>query len=216
MELTAPQQDSLTELINIGYGRAAASLSDLTGHRIALEVPQVAMHQIDELTPLLKRVDHCEVARVNQIITGPVAGNELLLMNESSALELSKLLTDEDDGVRSFDANAREMITEVGNIVLIACLGVFGNLLQVQVTFAVPRMQVDGIESILHSITVGSAELQYALMIHTRFRIRTSNVTGYLGIILGITSLDRLLEELGNWEQPHFVYPAEQSSVFVS
>lgn len=204
MELTAPQQDSLTELINIGYGRAAASLSDLTGHRIVLEVPQVAMHQIEELTPLLKSVVHGEVASVNQIFSGPVAGNALLLMNEGSALELSKLLSDEVDGFNSFDANAREMITEVGNIVLNACLGVFGNLLQVQVTFAVPRMRVEAIESILSSITVGSAELQYALMIHTRFRIRTSNVTGYLVIILGITSLDRLLEELGRWEQRHF------------
>jgi chemotaxis protein CheC len=162
------------------------------------------MHRIDELTPLLKKVVQGEVASVNQIFSGPIAGNALLLMSENAALELSKLLSDENDGVQSFDANAREMITEVGNIVLNACLGVFGNLLQVQVTFAVPRLHVEGIESILHSITVGSAELQYALMIHTRFRIRTSNVTGYLVIILGITSLDRMLEELGEWEERHF------------
>jgi len=77
-------------------------------------------------------------------------------------------------------------------------------LLQVQVTFAVPRMQVEGIETILHTITVGSVELRYALMIHTRFRIRTSNVTGYLVIILGITSLVRMLAELGKWERRHF------------
>ena len=31
MELTAIQRDALTELINIGFGRAAASLSRLTG-----------------------------------------------------------------------------------------------------------------------------------------------------------------------------------------
>ena len=39
----------------------------------------------------------------------------------------------------NLDASGREVITEVGNIVLNACLGVFGNLLKVQVTFAVPR-----------------------------------------------------------------------------
>ena len=33
MELTLEQQDALTELINIGYGRAAGALSDLTGYR---------------------------------------------------------------------------------------------------------------------------------------------------------------------------------------
>jgi chemotaxis protein CheC len=38
-------------------------------------------------------------------------------------------------------------------------------------------------------------------MIHTRFHLRASNVTGYLVMILGITSLDRMLDELEKWEQ---------------
>jgi chemotaxis protein CheC len=37
-------------------------------------------------------------------------------------------------------------------------------------------------------------------MIHTRFYVKMNNVTGYLVIVLGITSLDRLLLELKNWE----------------
>jgi len=49
MELTPTQTDALTELINIGYARAAAALSDLTGHRISLEVPEVAVHVIPEV-----------------------------------------------------------------------------------------------------------------------------------------------------------------------
>ena len=53
MELTAPQADALTELINIGYARAAAALSDLTGHRISLEVPEVAIHYIGEIAETL-------------------------------------------------------------------------------------------------------------------------------------------------------------------
>ena len=44
MELTAVQQDALVELLNIGFGRAAASLSQLTGHRVLLDVPQVTLH----------------------------------------------------------------------------------------------------------------------------------------------------------------------------
>ena len=39
VELTQVQQDALIELLNIGFGRAAASLSQLTGHRVVLEVP---------------------------------------------------------------------------------------------------------------------------------------------------------------------------------
>ena len=50
MNLTALQEDALTEVINIGFGRAAASLSKLTGQRVQLEVPQIAMCPLDELS----------------------------------------------------------------------------------------------------------------------------------------------------------------------
>jgi chemotaxis protein CheC len=201
MELTYAQQDALTELINIGYGRAAGALSELTGYRINLEVPRIAMHPIEEIAPNLERMVTGEVATVTQVFTGPLAGNALLLLDERAAIMLSELLTDEAMPSGTFDTGAREIITEVGNILLNALLGVFGNLLQVQVSFTVPRLRVDSIQGVLQSISVGDEELHYALTIHTRFHLRASNVTGYLVIILGITSLDRMLVELEKWEE---------------
>ena len=201
MNLTLNQRDALTELINIGYGRAAGALSELTGYRVTLEVPRVAMYPIDEVGAVLHRVVQGEVASVNQIFSGPITGNAVLLLDEKAALMLSDLLTDEPVLTRGFDTGAREIITEVGNILLNACLGVFGNLLQVQVSFAVPRLRVDGVDNVLKSLTVDDEELQHALMIHTQFHLRANNVTGYLVIILGLTSLDRMLTELEKWEE---------------
>jgi chemotaxis protein CheC len=156
---------------------------------------------MSEIAPLLNEVIQGEVASVNQTFTGPIAGNAMLLLDHQSALVLSRLLTDERLPSRDFDAGAREVITEVGNILLNACLGVFGNLLHVHVSFAVPRLHVETVQQVFESISIESEErLRYGLMIHTRFRLRASNVTGYLIIILGITSLDRMLRELENWE----------------
>lgn len=201
MELSLLQKDALTELINIGYGRAAGALSELTGYRIQLEVPQVAMHAIEDIAPMLADVVQGEVASVNQVFSGPIAGNALLLLDERAALMLSRLLSEDRSVDREFDASAREIVTEVGNILLNACLGVFGNLLQVHVSFAVPRLHVETVQHVLESVTLEAEEkLRYGLMIHTRFHLRGSDVTGYLVIILGITSLDRLLRELDKWE----------------
>jgi chemotaxis protein CheC len=201
MELTLEQKDGLTELINIGYGRAAGVLSELTGYRIALEVPQVTIHDIEAMGPMLQAVLASPIASVNQVFSGPVSGSALLLLNEASALVLSNLLGDDRFVSRELDASAREIITEVGNIVLNACLGVFGNLLQVQVNFSVPRLSVENVSRVLDLITEESTEpLSHGLMIHTRFHVKSENVTGYLVIILGIASLDRLLLELRNWE----------------
>lgn len=200
MELTESQRDALTELINIGYARAAAALSDLTGHRISLEVPEVAIHLISDIKDKLQQVIPGEVASVNQVFSGPINGNAILLLDRGAAMLLNQLLTDR-SGSTELDGAAREVITEVGNIVLNACLGAFGNLLKVQVTFTVPHLQVESVQKVLSSITVAGDELEYALIIHTRFQMRASNVSGYLVIILGVTSLERLLLELRKWEE---------------
>lgn len=200
MDLTPTQKDALTELINIGYARAAAALSDLTGHRISLAVPEVAIHSISEITNKLQKVIVGEVASVNQIFSGPIKGNAILLLDQEAAMLLNRLLTDRAN-TPELDGAAREVITEVGNIVLNACLGAFGNLLKVQVTFTVPQLQIETFPRVLKSIKVSGDDLEYALIIHTRFHMRTSDVSGYLVIILGVTSLERLLLELRKWEE---------------
>ena len=201
MELTPAHQETLTELINIGYGRAAAALSELTGRRINLDVPKIAVYPIQEIGKALKDVLSGEVASVHQVFSGPVSGNALLLLDHDAALLLNSLLLDSPVHSGRLRAPEREALTEVGNIVLNACLGVFGNLLQVQVTFSVPRLDVESIDGVMHSISVRSQEVSYALMVHTHFTVRDSDVRGYLVIILGITSFSRLLQELDNWEK---------------
>jgi chemotaxis protein CheC len=199
MELTAIQKDTLTELISIGYARAAGALSDLTGHRITLAVPEVAIHEIEEITPLLQKVIEGEITSVNQVFNGSISGNAILLLDKSAALLLNRLLTDRPQA-SELDEAGREVMVEVGNIVLNACLGVFGNLLQVAVNFTVPHLHVDNIDKVIQAISAQDVNLRYALMIHTRFHLRASDVSGYLVIILGVSSLERLLVELRKWE----------------
>jgi chemotaxis protein CheC len=201
MELTTLQQDALIELLNIGFGRAAASLSELTGHRVVLEVPEVSIHPITSLAPALRGATSEDVASVHQIFSGPVAGDALLILNHTAAGMLKQLLTDEAPLPLSVDASAREVLTEVGNILLNACLGSFGNLLQVQVSFSVPRLSLDTLNSVLESLMVERQGLRYALVVHAGFRLRDAEVRGVLVIVLSVASLDKLIRAVEAWEQ---------------
>ncbi len=158
MELTSSQTDALTELISIGYARAAAALSELSGHRISLEVPEVAIHVISEITEKLRGVVEGEVVSINQVFSGPISGNAILILDRKAALLLNALLTDRPDQPE-LDGAAREVMTEVGNIVLNACLGAFGNLLKVQVTFTVPSIQIESVPKVIRSITIADKKL---------------------------------------------------------
>ena len=201
MELTPVQQDALIELLNIGFGRAGASLSELTGHRVVLEVPEVSIHPITALKAALSRVAVEDVASVHQIFSGPVAGDALLVLNYSAASMLKQLLTDEPSLPLTVDTSAREVLTEVGNILLNACLGSFGNLLKVQVSFSVPQLSLDTLQGVLESLMVNREGLRYALLVHAGFRLRDAEVRGILMIVLSVASLDKLIRAVESWEQ---------------
>lgn len=203
MELTATQQDALIELLNIGFGRAAASLSQLTGHRVVLDVPQVSIHPISAVRNALQSVVSDDVASVHQIFSGPVGGDALLILNHQAAGILKELLTDEPPLPLPLDASAREVLMEVGNILLNACLGTFGNLLNVQVSFSVPRLDLDTLDGVLQSLIVNREGMRYALLVHAGFKLRDAEVTGYLVIVLSVASLDRLLRAVEAWENGH-------------
>ena len=200
MELSVGQKDALVELINIGFGRAAASLSKLTGHRDQLEVPQVTMCPIGELSDHLRVLVHNEVATVHQIFSGPVAGDALLVLDQPSAAILKELLTNEPALPLDIDASAREVLTEIGNVLLNACLGTFGNLLKIQVSFSVPHLTLEKLDSVVGSVAIGHQGLRYALIVHAAFRLKNSSLTGYLVIVLGVASIDRLIRAVEDWE----------------
>jgi chemotaxis protein CheC len=201
VNFTGDQQDVLIEIINIGFGRAAAALSKLTGHRVELEVPHVTMCPITEMTERLRPVLSNDVATVHQIFSGPVDGDALLVLDQNSAAILKELLTNEPALPLEIDRSAREVITEIGNILLNACLGTFGNLLKVQVSFSVPHLTLENLESVVASIAVDRQGLRYALIVHSSFRLRDSSLTGYLVIVLGVASIERLIRALEQWER---------------
>ena len=197
MILTEHQQDALTELINIAFSRTAASLSDLTGQRVLLDAPQVELRPLSELSGLLApRVQDDDVATVHQPFAGPMTGDAFLLLSYSDAVTLTNLLTDVKVQTNRLDISAREVLTEVGNILLNACLGVFGNLLQMHITFAVPRLHLNALHALLDSVVIVNDDQQYALVVYTSFRLRDSAVSGYLVLVLGIASLESLIQAI--------------------
>jgi len=199
MVLTEQQTDALTELINIAFARTGAALSELTGHRVLLEPPTVALRLTSELDAELSRFLPGEIAWIHQVFEGPVAGDALLLLNSEGAVELTELLTDNSNGSHRLDESAREVLTEVGNILLNACLGVFGNVLHVQVGFSVPRLRLDNVDQLVQWLNSGGDELRYALVIFTKFQVRYSQVNGYLVLVLNMAAFDRLVNEIDHW-----------------
>ena len=201
MNLTDDQRDAVAEVVNIAFARTAAALSELTRNRVELTVPELAVHPIRDLEPSLAKFVRGEVASVHQIFGGPVSGDAFLVLEVDGAAKLVGLLTEAEVPTRKMGVSDREVLAEIGNILLNACLGVFGDLLQVRFTFAVPRLQLESLGSMLASLLVGRDEIRHALLVGTRFAVRASDVTGCLVLVLGVTSLEKFLVAVEAWAE---------------
>ena len=55
----------------------------------------------------------------------------------------------------------------------------FGNLLNVRVSFSVPRLHLETLEELIESTTSNKTDMHYALVVYTAFQIRDSSVKGF-------------------------------------
>lgn len=189
--------DALTELFNVGLHRAAASLSEVTAQRIHVEMPKLWVYEIGEIETRLRDLMNGELATVRQVFGGAVAGDAVLLIEQDKAAQLTQLMTSGEAAIGGrLDQSAREVLSEVGNIVLGACLSGFGDMLQTPVSFSVPRLTVESLGSLLKSLSNNTAEVQYAVICATRFGLSELEVDGYLIVAVGAASLTRMLNGL--------------------
>jgi chemotaxis protein CheC len=194
--LTADQSDALAELINIGFGRAANALSILVEQRVLLETPQVSLYPLIELKQALEPLSHEEVTSVHQVFTGKLSGDAILLMNTHSASVLTNMLSGGKGIPSEMTESDREAIRETGNILLNAFTGSFGNLLQVHISFTVPRLNCDSLQNMIHSLIIDKRSLEYALVVRVNFRLSQGDVSGYVIIVMGLQSLEALVEAM--------------------
>ena len=198
--LNASQTDALTELLNIAFGLTAAKLSEISGCRVLLEAPIVGIHPMHALARELRPFVTGPVASVHQVFSGLVSGDAILFLNYEGAVKLSNLFVEEHRRSQRLDSSTGEILTEVGNMLLGACLGVFGNLLEVRVSFSIPLLHLDSLEHFLTSLSIGGDELRHAIVVGASFHIREQGVVGRLVIVLGVSSLERLIQAVERWE----------------
>ena len=201
MSLEELDIDALTELFNIGLHRAASSLSDLTGQRIIVDLPQLWVCRIEETHERLIELLQGDLATVHQIFRGTVTGDAVLVLQYESAARLAALMTDGEVALGGrLDQSAREVLGEIGNVILSSCLSSFGDMLRVSVSFSVPRIHVESLEGMLQSLQVDNEDLHFALLAATQFRLSEGEVGGYLIIAVGVSSLTIIADALATGE----------------
>jgi chemotaxis protein CheC len=193
-EISADDLDAIRELINIGVGRAAGMLNDITGCSIILRVPSI---QIVDLASLARETGgdrNAPLSTVSLNFHGPMAGLAALVFPPESAAQLVILMTRESGESREMDAMRIETLKEVGNIIINAVMGSIANVLKQHLNYSLPNYQELGVCSLARSLDARVDDR--VVLANAHFRIEDTPVEGNILLILELGSMDILVESI--------------------
>ncbi|HXG49266.1 MAG TPA: chemotaxis protein CheC [Methylomirabilota bacterium] len=187
--------DALCELVNIGVGRAAAALAELTGRTVAIAVPTVEVVRFDHPSQVAD-LQQGITLRVSQAFTGGLSGQALLILNSQGAQRLAELLLGKPPGDGSFDANDQAALLELGNIIIGGVIGRLVDHLGVSVNYDLPMLQLRGVSDVVDLISdlVGPGQTHLLLM-RASLSIAAEHISGYL-ILLAGGPLEELFQKI--------------------
>jgi len=191
-KLSDLEEDLLGELFNLGVGRAANSLSKMVNQEVKLSVPSVKFVGYAEMSAYLG--DNDRICAVGQKMQGPFDAQSLLLFPEKSSMEVVRIMLGEHLSDELIAEMQQEALTEIGNIVLNACIGSISNSMKQGITVELPHFFHDTPEKLVRDNL--STDSDTVLLITIDMSLSASEVTGYMAFILGPQSLQKLQQSL--------------------
>ncbi len=203
-ELSELERDALTELVNIGVSRAAASLRSMVGRQVLLSVPSIEIVGAREAAALIREREAGDLVAVRQDFAGAFSGRALLIFPQANSLELARAVI----GDTATDAQAAELeeeaLAETGNIILNNCLGSMANMLRQSLTMTLPLVFHARGEALFtlagdraddeeiggrHGDQGGGGTV---LFLYINFSVLGRDIRGYIAMILDMPSLAAL------------------------
>jgi chemotaxis protein CheC len=183
--------DALTELVNIGVSRAAASLRQMVGRQVFLSVPSVEVVSRNEAVTLMTEREIGDLVAVRQDFSGAFAGRALLIFPEANSLALVRAVTGDDLDDAEMRDLEDEALAETGNVVLNNCLATMANMLQRPLEMSLPGV-LRGEGGRLFQLEDAASPEGVVLFLYINFAISERDIRGYIAVLMDLPSLDSL------------------------
>jgi len=192
------ERDALTELVNIGVSRAAASLRKMVNKQVILSVPSVEIVTRKSAASLIGQRESEKLVAIQQQFEGPFSGRALLIFPESNGLYLVRAIVgDEMEEVDLADME-EEALAETGNVILNGCLGSMGNMLQHTLKMSLPHVR-RGDSNLLFEVLPDAKEEGYVLFLYINFSVKEHDIRGYIAMIMDLPSMERLKQHIADF-----------------
>ena len=185
------EHDALTELVNIGVSRAAASLRKMVGQHVTLSVPSVEVVTRQTAAALIRERESEALIAVRQDFEGAFYGRALLIFPLASSMELVRAVTGDVLSANEMKEMEAEALAETGNVVINSCLATMANMLQKPLTMSLPQV-IRGDGGLFFELEDLNSRGGVVLFLYINFSVGGWDIRGYIAMLMDLPSLDAL------------------------
>lgn len=184
---TPIELDALQETMNIAFGSAAADLAEVMDIFVELSIPRVTAVLRNEVSSyIVKEVpDFADCSIVEQQYVGDFSGSAFLVFPSGIEKKLVAYFQ-KFDGEQYNETDIaeldREVLMEIGNILISACIGKIFDLLQSESTYQPPHCTIGkNFDCYFSSLKGDSGDV--AIMMKTNFSFEGQSISGQIFLI---------------------------------
>lgn len=200
MILSAEQLDLFKELLNLGVGRSASLLNQLTNFHFKLKTLNIRMENIDNLKKELIHGRNENLSTVKLNFYGEFSGTAELVLPFQSASKLASFLTDDDKNSVIPGLTKESTLSEIANILLNSLMGMISNVLNTHFQYEIPIYTE---ESLSNYENTPSFENPIVLFGEANFALEDLQVEGYIFIVLKPSAFEELKKALDSLLTKH-------------
>ena len=191
--LSENQRDCLQEISNIAMGQASYYLARLWNSFVVLSVPHVAILTPAEIAMAVQTIGDDSVSGICQgFIGGGIAGEAMLLFNDTSFIDLALLMKFEGD---LNTLTERELLIDSTNVLVGALLRSIAEQLDIEFTFGPPAIM--GQHQRLDKLLVSeNARWDRTLVIKVNYRTEGKHIQCDLLLVITESSLPTLFGKI--------------------
>jgi len=187
IQLSELQYDAIVELLNIGMGSAASSLSEIVNEEIKLSVPSLELLCRKEVVEYFDVLSQ-EIVAIKQSFQGAFHGDALLAFAQNKGIRLVSILMKRQISINELVELEADAITEIGNIVLNACLATCNNVLSQKLITEIPIFLKGSAKEIFNNGKLANM----VLFLHVKFSLQYEDIDGYVAFILETFAIEQL------------------------
>ncbi len=194
LQISEEHRDALQEITNVAMGQAGDKLARLLDTFVILSIPHIEVMRPSDIAMALHAIDANEsVSGVCQgFIGGGIAGEAMLLFNDTSFADLAKLLNYDEELNEHAE---RELLMDTTNVLFGACLKGIAEQIDMDFSFGSPTV-LGQHRKVSEIFQMENAKWDHALVTEISYELEGYDVNCDLLIIMTGDSMELLSKKL--------------------